>query len=166
MTDLKEKLRKFPLVMNPYFITLFQEEIIMSYYPYLASLFGIVWIIFSMIRTKKSGEIVYGKLDKAGVVTNIVLTVVYAFVSPYCLLIGLLCAPAYDGFLGVIGWILSAIASSSILFCGLGIGSSISLRRKGKSKLSFAVQFAGIIGIGIMLLIFFTCYGTLLKELN
>ena len=141
-------------------------ETIMSVYPYLASLLGIVWIVWCMIRTKRSEEIVYGKLDKAGVVTNIVLTVVYALVSPFCLLIGLLCLPAHEGFLGVIGLILCVIASSSILFCGLGLGSSISLRRKGKSKLSFAVQFAGVIGIGIMLLIFITCYGTLLEELN
>ena len=138
----------------------------MFFYPYLAALAGIVSAIWLAVGTKKSEGITYGKLDKAGVITNILLTVVYAFVYPFCLLIGLLCLPAYEGFLGVIGGILCLIASSSTLFCGLGIGFSVSLRKKGKSKLSFAVQFAGFVGIGLMLLIFFTCYGTLLDTLN
>ena len=136
----------------------------MTFYVYLGALFGIFWIIWSMIRAKKAEGIAYGKLDKAGVVTNILLTIFYVMMATPCLFIGLLCQPAYDGFLGIIGGILCIIADSAILLCGLGIGFSISLRRKGKSKLSFAAQFMGVVGIAMMFLIFFSCYGNLLEE--
>ena len=134
----------------------------MTAYIYLATLFGIFWIIWSAIRTKKSEGVTYGKLDKAGVVTNVILTVIYGFLTPPCLFVGLICQPAHDGFLGVIGGILCVIVGSAAMFCGLGIGFSISLRRKGKSKLSFAAQFMGVVGMVLMLLIFCLCYGNFL----
>ena len=71
-----------------------------------------------------------------------------------------------EGFLGAIGLVLSIIASSVALFCAVGLGASVALRKKGKSKLSFAVQFAGFAGIILMLLIFFLCYGNLLATIN
>jgi len=38
--------------------------------------------------------------------------------------------------------------------------------KKGNSKLSFAVQFAGIGGIGLTVILFFLFYGNLLRPLN
>ena len=138
----------------------------MIIYIFLQVILGIVAGLMFAVRTKKAEGVVYGKSDKAGVITNILLVPAYIVVAPFCMFVGVLSYPAYEGFLGVIGGILCLIASSSTLFCGLGIGFSVSLRKKGKSKLSFAVQFAGFVGIGLMLLIFFTCYGTLLDTLN
>ena len=138
----------------------------MAVYTYLSVVFGIFWVVWSMARTKKAEGVTYGKLDKAGVVTNILLTIFYVMMAAPCLFIGLICQPAYDGFLGIVGGILCIIADSAILLCGLGIGFSVSLRRKGKSKLSFAAQFMGVVGIALMFLIFFSCYGNLLSELN
>ena len=74
--------------------------------------------------------------------------------------------PKYDGFLGILGWIVAVVIASAALFCGLGLGFSVALRKKGRSKLSFAVQFAGVAGIGLTLAFYFIFTGNLLKYLN
>jgi hypothetical protein len=56
--------------------------------------------------------------------------------------------------------------ASAALFCGIGLGLSVAFRKGGKSKLSFAVQFAGIGGICLTLILFFLFYGNLLRPLN
>ena len=137
----------------------------MDYY-FIAAVVGIIAGLILAIRTKKSEDVIYGKLDRAGRIVNIVLLVVYADISPAYIFIGAICIPGREGFLGVIGAILSIIAGSASLFCALGLGASVALRKKGKSKLSFAVQFAGFVGIGLTLLIFFLFYENLFAPLN
>ena len=139
----------------------------MDFYYVIEAVVGVVVGLLLAFCTKKAEGVTYGKLDQAGKITNIALLVVYALLAPLYLMVGALCAPAYEsGILAVIGTILSIIASSAALFCALGLGASVALRKKGKSKLSFAVQFAGIVGIGLMFLIFLLCYGNLLDTLN
>ena len=138
----------------------------MFLYTVIEAIVGIVAGILLAVGTKKKEGGVYGKLDRAGKITNIVLIPVYACLSPLCLFLGMIFRPNHDGFLGIIGWIVSIIGASAVLFCGLGLGSSVALRKKGKSKLSFAAQFAGAVGIALTLLIFFCFYGNLLKPLN
>ena len=139
----------------------------MDFYYAIEAVVGIILGILLAVRTKKAEGVTYGNLDRAGKTTNIILLVVYTLIAPLYLFIGALCEPVYgEGFLAVIGAILSIIASSAALFCALGLGASVALRKKGKSKLSFVVQFAGIVGIGLMFLIFLLCYGNLLDTLN
>ncbi len=122
--------------------------------------------IFIAVRRKKADGVAYGKLDKIGLITNILLSLVYVCASPLYLFLGMIANPRYDGFLGILGWIVSVLMASAAIPCGLGIGFSVALRRKGRSKLSFAVQFAGLVGIGLTLLLFFLFYGNLLSPLN
>ena len=122
--------------------------------------------ILLAVCTKKADGVEYGKLDKAGQVTNILLIPVYVCLLPLCLFLGMIANPQYDGFLGVLGWIVAIVMASAALFCGIGLGLSVAFRKRGKSKLSFAVQFAGLGGIGLTLLLFFVFYGNLLKPLN
>ena len=122
--------------------------------------------ILLAVCTKKADGVEYGKLDKAGRVTNILLIPVYVCLLPLCLFLGMIANPQYDGFLGVLGWIVAIVMASAALFCGIGLGLSVAFRKRGKSKLSFAVQFAGMGGIGLTLLLFFAFYGNLLKPLN
>jgi hypothetical protein len=68
----------------------------------------------------------------------------------------------YDGFLGVLGWIGSIIMASAALLCGIDLGLSVAFRKKGRSKLSFSVQFWGIAVIGLTVILFFLFYGNLL----
>lgn len=122
--------------------------------------------ILLAVCTKKADGVEYGKLDKAGRVTNILLIPVYVCLLPLCLFLGMIANPQYDGFLGVLGWIVAIVMASAALFCGIGLGLSVAFRKRGKSKLSFAVQFAGLGGIGLTVLLFFVFYGNLLKPLN
>ena len=117
-------------------------------------------------RTKKAERVVYDKLDKVGRITNIVLIPVYAVSGLFCMVIAALFAPNYDGFWGVVGWIVSVIGATGPALCALGLGASVALRKRGKSKLGFLAQFAGVGGLGLTLLIFFLFYGNLLDTLN
>ena len=97
---------------------------------------------------------------------RILLIPVYVCLSPLYLFLGMISTPNHRGFLGLLGWIVSIINGSAALFCGLGLGFSVALRKRGKSKLSFAVQFAGILGIGLTVGLYCLFAGTLLSYLN
>ena len=122
--------------------------------------------ILLAVCTKKEANVTYTKLDKAGRITNILLIPIYVFLTPLCMFLGMIARPNYDGFLGILGWIVAIIMGSTALFCGLGLGFSVALRKKGKSRLGFAVQFAGVLGIAVNLILFFLFYGNLLRPLN
>ena len=138
----------------------------MIIYVLLEAIAGIVLGILLAARTKKAEGVTYGKLDKAGFVTNILLTVLYAVLSPYYLLLGIISEPDGEGILFVLGVLVSLIVASAALFCGLGLGYSVALRKKGKSGLSFAVQFAGLVGIALTVLLYCVFAGSLISTLN
>lgn len=138
----------------------------MFLYTVIEAIVGIVAYILLAICTKKSRKVVYNKLDKVGRITNILLLLIYACLLPACLFLGMISGPGYDGFLGFVGVIVSIIIASATLFCGLGLGFSVALRKKGKSKLSFAVQFAGVSGIALAMTLYVLFAGNLLQSLN
>ena len=126
---------------------------------------GIAGILLALC-TKKADGVVYGKLDKAGRITNILLTLLYICLSPVYLFLGMISTPAYEGFLGILGWIVSILIASAALVCGLGLGFSVALRKKGKSKISFIVQFAGLAAIGLSVGLYCLLAGNLIRYLN
>ena len=138
----------------------------MSVYIILCIIVGILSFILLGSLTKKADGLVYNNLDNAGRITNIVLTIVYVFISPLYLFIGLISYPAHEGFLGVIGWAVSILNASTALFCGLGLGLSVAWRKKGKSKLSFAIQFLGLVAIVFTVISYCVFVGNLLQTLN
>ena len=138
----------------------------MFLYTVLSALGAIVGGILIAVCTKRSKDISYGKLDKVGRITNILLLILYTCLSPFYMFIGMICSSYQEGFLRVIGWIVSIICASASLFCGLGLGFSVALRKKGRSKLSFAVQFAGVIGIALTVLLYLIFVGSLIAPLN
>ena len=138
----------------------------MEIYVFIEAFVGIIAGILLAACSKKTEGVTYGKLDKVGIITNIILIPAYLLVSPAYLFLGILAHPAHSGFLGFIGLIVSVICASVALFCGLGLGASVALRKKGKSKLSFAAQFAGVAAFVLMLALFFIFYGNLLGTLN
>ena len=138
----------------------------MFLYTILAAIAGVVFCLVMAIRTKKAEGIVYGALDRVGRVTNIVLSAVYVTLAPFYMFLGMICSPNHDGFLGFVGWIVSIISASAALFCGLGIGASVALRRKGRGVLSFALQFAGVVGIALTVSFYAIFVGNLLSPLN
>ena len=138
----------------------------MYLYAALAAIVGLVAGIILAARTKKEESVIYGKLDKAGRITNIFLALFYVNISLFCIALSMFTAPEYEGFLGVLGWIVCVIIASAPLACGLGLGLSVSLRRKGKSKQSFIVQFAGIASCALSVILFVLFYDNLLSSLN
>ena len=135
----------------------------MFLYTTIEAIVAVVAGILIAVCTKKADGVTYSKLDKIGRVTNILLLLFYVGFSFFYLFLGAIANPRYDGFLGILGWIVSIIRASAALFCGIGLGLSVALRKKSKSKLSFAVQFAGI---GLTVILFFLFYGNLLRPLN
>ncbi|MBE5743770.1 MAG: hypothetical protein E7358_03535 [Clostridiales bacterium] len=138
----------------------------MYYYLILCIIAGILLFVLLGALTKKSDEVVYNNLDRAGVISNFALTVGYVLISPLYLFLGLISCPNYEGFLGVIGWIISFLNASAALFCGLGLGLSVAFRKKGKSKLSFAIQFLGVVAILFTVISYCVFTGNLLQTLN
>ena len=138
----------------------------MFLYTVLEALFGVIAGILLAVCTKKSKDITYTSLDKVGRITNVLLSIVYVCLAPFYLFLGMISNPHYDGFLGLIGWIVAVIMASAAMFCWIGIGSSIALRKKGKSKESFIVQFAGFLGIGLTVGLYCLFVGSLIAQLN
>lgn len=138
----------------------------MYLYTIIEAIVGVVAGIVLAVCTKKAEGVTYSKLDKAGRITNIILIPTYLCLSPLYLFLGMIASPRYDGFLGILGWIVAVISASAALPCGIGLGLSVLLRKKGKSKQSFAVQFAGMAGIALTLILFFVFYRNLLRPLN
>ena len=138
----------------------------MFLYTTIEAIVAVIAGILIAVCTKKADGVVYGKLDKIGRITNLILLLFYAGFSFVYLFLGIIARPNYDGFLGILGWIVSVIMASTALVCGIGLGLSVAFRKRGKSKLSFAVQFAGVLGIAINLLLFFIFYGNLLRPIN
>ena len=138
----------------------------MFLYTTIEAIAAVVAGILIAVYTKKADGVTSGKLEKAGRITNILLIPVYLCLSPLYLFLGMIANPRYDGFLGILGWIVSIIMASAALFCGVGLGLSVAFRKKGKSKLSFAIQFAGVGGIALSVGLFFLFYGNLLRPIN
>ena len=138
----------------------------MTLYPIIAALVGVIAGLVIAIKAKKAENTVYGKLDLLGRITNVLLLVLYTCLSAPVIFLGMICYPAYDGFLGIIGWIVTIICASAVLFCALGLGFSVSLRKKGKRILSFVVQFAGVGAILLTVLCYALFAGNLLESLN
>ena len=138
----------------------------MFLYTSIEAIVAVVAGILIAVCTKKADGVVYSKLDKIGRITNILLLLFYIGFSFFYLFLGAIANPRYDGFLGILGWIVSIIMASAALFCGVGLGLSVAFRKRGRSKLSFAVQFLGIAGIGLTVILFFLFYGNLLRPIN
>jgi hypothetical protein len=138
----------------------------MEIYVFLEAIVGVILAIVIAKRAKRVEGVAYGTLDRAGKVTNVLLSILYIAAAPVCMLLGAIGSPCAEGFLWVIALIVALINSSAPLFAALGIGFSVALRKEGKSKASFLVQFAGILGIALTFALSSLFSGSLLSTLN
>ena len=74
----------------------------MFVYVVLEALVGIVVGIVLAAHTKKVEGVTYGKLDKAGRTTNILLTILYGCLSPVYLFFCMISSPRYEGLLDIL----------------------------------------------------------------
>lgn len=123
-------------------------------------------ILLAALSKKKEG-VVYGTLDKVGFVTNIILIPAYAFALPLPTILAFMSEPGTDeGILFVIGLIACFVVALAPAFCGFGLGLSVMLRKRGKSVLSFIVQFAGVFGILLSVLVYAFSGSDIIAPLN
>ena len=99
----------------------------MYLYTAITAIVGLLAGILLAACTKKAGGVVYGKLDKAGRIINIVLIPVYIVLSLIYIAISMFASPAHDGFLGILSWLVCLIIAVAPASCGLGLGFSTSL---------------------------------------
>ena len=126
----------------------------MLLYVLLQAVAGVIAGILIAACAKRSENVVYGVLDKIGRVTNIILLVIYTLVSYPFTLLGIVCCVNFVKKWGAFGWIVSIICVSCVLICGLGLGFSVALRKKGKKIQSFIMQFAGLLSFVFTFLMF------------
>ena len=105
----------------------------MFLYTIIEAVVAVIAGIVIAVRTKKADGVTYGKLDKIGRITNVLLLLFYVGFSFFYLFLGVIASPQHDGFLGILGWIVSVIMASAALFCGIGLGLSVAFRKKGRS---------------------------------
>lgn len=138
----------------------------MFLYVIIQAIVGVVAGLLLATQTKKDDTVSYGALDKFGKLTNILLLIAYLCASPFCMFIGMICGPAQDGIMGILGWIISIVCASAVFFCFLGLGLSVMWRKKGMSGKSFAVQFMGVVSIALTVILYMVFEGTLIQTLN
>ena len=139
----------------------------MVIYLIAEAIVGLVGGILIALLTKKAEGVVYNTLDKVGIVTNILLIPAYLALSPLALGLGLFSYPEHEsGILAVLGWIVTIIVASAMLFCGLGLGAPVALRKKGKSIASFIVQFTGFVSIGLTVGLYLLFVDVLIATIN
>ena len=68
----------------------------MYLYTVIEAIVAIVAFIVLAVCTKKAKGVVYGRLDKAGRITNILLTIVYVCLCPLCIFLGMISSPAHE----------------------------------------------------------------------
>ena len=135
-------------------------------YTIITAVAGLVGGILLAARTKKSPDVTYGKLDKISRITNILTILLYLRFATLTLGIGVISEPAYEGILGLIGWLVSFVIAAPNLTCGIGLGLSVALRKRGESKVGFLVQFIGAVSIGFSVLLYLIFAGNLISSLN
>ena len=138
----------------------------MFLYTVIEAVVGIVAGLLIAICVKRSADVRYGTLDKVGIATNILLIPVYACLSPFYLFLGMISEPNAEGILLIPSMAVCLTIASAAMVSGLGLGCSVALRKRGRSGLSFAVQFAGFVGVALTVLLYTIFLDSLVAPLN
>ena len=75
----------------------------MFLYTVVEAFIGLAAYILLATLTKKADGVTYGRLDRAGRITNILLILIYICLSPMYLFLGVIATPSYEGILGLLG---------------------------------------------------------------
>jgi hypothetical protein len=137
------------------FIYLLFANVLISFGLYLLfPLAGIAVGIWLVVRAKKGETAVPTVLDKVSWVTNIIMIPVYFIFSMLMLLMASITEASYGSGIvqEIFARIFSCIIAATPIYCGIALGMSVALRKKGRSRAGFFVQFAGFIGIILLVL--------------
>ena len=138
------------------FLYLLSVNILIAFGFYLLFLVaGIAVGVILVVRARKRESVTYTALDRISIVTNVVLCVVYFLISLMMLLMASITGTGLNAssVQEVLAHIFAYIIAATPIYCGIALGMSVSLRKKGRSVAGFFIQFAGFVGIILFLLI-------------
>ena len=138
------------------FLYLLFANVLFAFGFYLLFLIaGIAAGIILVVRARKTEAGTYTVLDKISMVTNVILCIVYFPLSLIMLLMASITGTGLYASLvqKFLADVFACLIAATPIYCGIALGMSVSLRRKGKSVAGFLIQFAGFIGIILLILI-------------
>lgn len=139
------------------FLYLITVNLLIGFGLYLLFLVaGITIGILLAVRARKGEAGVPTALDRISLATNVALIPVYSIYSVLMLFMATIIDTNYGATSPVqeiFAIFFSFIVAATPVYCGIALGASVSLRRKGRSFAGFLVQFAGFGGALLYLLI-------------
>jgi len=138
------------------FLYLITANLLIAFGLYLVFLIaGVAIGILIAVRARKIEAAVPTALDRVSLVINITLIPVYLILSILMMFMALITGTSYGAsFLQeIFAEVFSFVIAAAPIYCGIALGLSVSLRRKGRSLAGFLVQFAGFGGILVLVLI-------------
>ena len=138
------------------FLYLITANLLIAFGLYLVFLIaGVAIGILLAVRARKIEAAVPTALDRVSLVINITLIPVYLIFSVLMLFMALITGTSYgaSSLQEIFAEVFSFVIAAAPIYCGIALGLSVSLRRKGRSLAGFLVQFAGFGGILVLVLI-------------
>ena len=138
------------------FLYLITANLLIAFGLYLVFLVaGVAIGILLAVRARKIEAAVPTALDRVSLVINITLIPVYLILSILMMFMALITGTSYgaSSLQEIFAEVFSFVIAAAPIYCGIALGLSVSLRRKGRSLAGFLVQFAGFGGILVLVLI-------------
>ena len=138
------------------FLYLLFANVLFAFGFYLLFLIaGIAAGIILVVRARKTEAGTYTVLDKISMVTNVILCIVYFPLSLIMLLMASITGTGLYASLvqKFLADVFACLIAATPIYCGIALGMSVFLRRKGRSLVGFLVQFVGFGGILVLFLI-------------
>lgn len=113
---------------------------------YLFVIVAIIFVANASLQDQIKSLSEYSKLDKAGIAFNIILSVAYLFLYFMSIIKSMTDGNPYSTqFGGIMGPFTQFFEFAVPLICIISIALSVTLRKKGNSKISFLIQFFPIV---------------------
>lgn len=138
------------------FLYLITANLLIAFGLYLVFLVaGVAIGILLAVRARKIEAAVPTALDRVSWVINITLIPIYLILSILMMFMALITGTSYgaSSLQEIFAEVFSFVIAAAPIYCGIALGLSVSLRRKGRSLAGFLVQFAGFGGILVLVLI-------------
>lgn len=134
---------------------------------FCATAVGFLAALILVLRLRNTSSPSPHALDPITRVFNVLLSVGYVCFSPILWFLALV-SESYpeEGILCVLGWIVAGAIWILPAAFGTGIGLSVLLRKKGRGRAAFIIQFAGACAVALSFALYAIFVGTLLTPLN
>ena len=138
------------------FLYLITANLLIGFGSYLLFLVaGVAVGTLLAVRAQKIEPAAPSTFDWVSLAVNITLIPVYSIFSLLMLFMAAITGTIYGASSAQVFFakIFSFVIAAAPIYCGIALGMSVSLRRKGRRLAGFLVQFAGFFGFGVLVLI-------------